>query len=299
MSMPLPPDLEEPTEDQLALVDAVTVSTFSATPERIVPFGASRIAWSVENVPPHVRIRIGATAVPTTGWFVSTPLTTARYELLATYGPAKRTLGIAHVTVDASACVAVEISNAFRILRAMLEKAIRDGEDTYWSSDPRHPDRFLWIRPAGSAIEFYMKFRLKNPGWTNPDPWVTLRGSFQFTVIDGALAPTHVEADGTVDAGWGIKLVAGLIVAIGVAVNDANEQATETARAIPTLLAEQLSSFNSADRGTRWHRVTHGERNGHPFLEMTQCPWPVRQPHPTPDPRRVGSSGNLAGETES
>lgn len=285
--MPLPPDIDEPTEEQYALVDAVSLSAFSVTPPTIVPFGSSTIAWQVENVAPMVKIRLGTTAVPATGWAVVSPELTRRYVLSATYGRARRTLRSAQVTVDTSACVALEIQGAFSVMRGILEAAVERGEETYWSSDPRNPDAYLWIRPAGEAIEFYMKFRLSNPGWRSPDPWVRLRGRFRFTVVGGALAATDVEADGTVDVNWGIKLIGGWIVSLGLAVNDANEDATVTARAIPTLLASALGDlgFLTTSRGNRWHSAKSGDNNGRPFLEMTQCPW--RPPRPR---RQTGDS---------
>jgi len=158
-------------------------------------------------------------------------------------------------------------------MRGFLEGSVTHGDGTYWSSDPRHPDRFLWIRPAGDAVEFYMNFRLSTPGFWNPDPWIWLRGTFRFTVVNGELAATDVDANGRVDAGWGVKLVGSWLVSLALAVNDADEQVTATARAIPGLLAQGLKPWTSLDRGKRWFSATSGEDNGNPYLSMTYCPW--------------------------
>jgi hypothetical protein len=271
--MPLPPDLEEPTDEQLELLDAVTVSAFIASPQQIVPFGTSTLAWQVENVPPNVKIRLGTTVVPASGWSVTSPVFTRTYALVATYGPVKRTLRTVQVTVDTSACVPLELQGAFAVMRGVLEKAVAEGEDTYWSQDPHNPDRFLWIRPVDDEVEFYMKFRLRNPGWLHPDPWVKLRGRFRFTVVDRALAASGVDAEGSVDVNWGIKLLGGFLVSLGLAVNDANEDATASARAIPDLLARSLDSLFPLSKGSAWHSVRSGENDGRPFLEATACPY--------------------------
>ena len=86
------------------LLEDVSLGFFTATPSAIGPFDSSVLAWHVDGVKPGVHVRLDTSDVAAVGQRTVQPQSTATYRLSAVAGSARKTLGVASVTVDNSTC---------------------------------------------------------------------------------------------------------------------------------------------------------------------------------------------------
>src|SRR5687767_10629241 len=118
--MALPPDLEI-DEESLELLAQVELRSFTAEPQRILPFAASRLRWQV-SAPQGVGIRfeINWTSVQANGERLVTPARTHTYTLKAKRGRHARVLGRVTVEVDLAACSTDELTGLDETISNLL-----------------------------------------------------------------------------------------------------------------------------------------------------------------------------------
>jgi hypothetical protein len=252
------------------------------------------LQWNLGNVTPAVKIHLNTVAVAASGTHVSVPNETRHYSLIASSGPAKRTLATVLVTVDTSACRSAEIERAFLLIRASLRDSIEFGQATYWPKNPHLPEaeqptqEQLRLRPTADGIEFFMRFRIAvKEEWAGidwaPDPFVTLSGTFRLAIANGEVVANSVNAHGETEAPEWVWLLAAPLIELALAISDANEDTNAVARAIPSAIARGLNSITQAAANYRLHSISVGERNEKPFMDITECP--LLQLTPTVPPR--------------
>ena len=268
--MPPPDDL---LEEQAERLDDVTLESFTASPPSILPFEASLLRWEVSGLTPGVRILLGGSTVGPSAQRTTQPVTTRDYVLTASSGPAHKTLGRVTVSVDVSACVESELGNPFPLMRGVLDTFIENHPDYYWSAPG--PDK-LRVELIDDQIDLYMRFRkrLNNA----PDLWITLRGRFGLLVENGRLAASITAATGSAKFPTWFELIGGITAFLGLAVNDAKEEATQAARDTIQALVTALNLLVAPGNGMRLHTTRVGTGADGPFIAITVCPDAVLQP---------------------
>jgi hypothetical protein len=255
-----------PSDDQVDKLTDVRLNSFTATPSTIGPFGASLLKWSVGGVKPGVRVLLDNGQVPAASQRTVQPQSTHVYRLAAAAGSARKPLGTATVQVNVSTCADAELFGAFDFMRNLLKAAIDDEPTTYWSGFGSDK---LSVEAKDGKIVFHMLFRkrLNNV----PDLWVDLDGFFGLAVVDGQFVATGVSAEGSAQFPRWFWFLGGFIAGLALAINEADEKATEQAYAFVDRLVSLLNFLRIPTEGKQPRSVQIGHRDGAPAITYVEC----------------------------
>jgi hypothetical protein len=260
-------DDTEPSDEEVDKLTDVRLNSFTATPSTIGPFGASLLNWNVGGVKPGVRILLENSQVPAVSHRTVQPPSTHIYHLAAAAGSARKSLGTATVHVNVSTCADVALTGAFTFMRNLLKTAIEQEPTTYWSSFG--PDK-LSVEATQGNINFHMLFRMRLDN--APDLWVDLNGSFGLAVAaDGAFVATGRWAEGSAQFPRWFWFLGGFIAGMALALNDANQKATEQANALIDHLIFLLNLLRVPSEGKQVRSVQVGHRDGFPAITYVEC----------------------------
>jgi hypothetical protein len=269
----LPGDNDDPDPGEV-LTDVRLVS-FTANPPAIGPFSVSRLDWHVAGVTPRVKVRLDNVEVPAISQLVVQPPSTHAFHLAAVAGPARKDLGTVQVQVNLASCSDQEMLGAFRLMREILFNTINDGSSTYWSGPagghiPGFGPDNLSVTDKDGKIQFRMVFR-KRIGSKLVDLWVTLDGTFGLAVEDGRFVPVVEIARGSANFPKVAGFLLGFLGGLALALNNANEQAQEQARAVIDLLVGTLNTQLILPPGKRARTVQVGHREEQSIITYTMC----------------------------
>jgi hypothetical protein len=253
----------------------VTLVSFTANPPAIGPFGVSRLDWRVAGVTPRVKVLLDNLEVPAISHLVVQPPSTHAFHLAAVAGPARKDLGRVQVQVNLASCSDEEMLGAFRLMREILFNTINDGSSTYWSGPvgghiPGFGPDNLSVTDKDGKIQFRMVFR-KRIGSKLADLWVTLDGTFGLAVEDGRFVPVVEIARGSASFPKVVGFLLGFLGGLALALNNANEQAKEQARAVIDLLVRTLNTQLILPPGKRARTVRVGHREQQSIITYTIC----------------------------
>jgi hypothetical protein len=190
-------------------------------------------------------------------------------------GPARKDLGTVLVQVNLASCSEQEMMKAFRIMRELLFNAINDRADTYWSGPVAEhipgvgPDN-LSVTDVDGKVQFRMVFR-KDIGSKLVDLWVTLDATFGLAVEDGRFVPVVEIARGSASFPTGSGFLLGLLGGLALALNNADQQAEEQARAFIDQLVTILNTQLILPPGKRVRTVQVGHNEVQSTITYTFC----------------------------
>jgi hypothetical protein len=256
------------------LTDVKLVS-FAANPPTIGPFGVSRLEWRVAGVTSRVKVLLDNREVPAISQLVVQPPSTHAFHIAAVAGPARKDLGTVQVQVNLASCSEVEMMGAFRLMREILFNTINDGSSTYWSGPvgghiPGFGPDNLSVTDKDGKIQFRMVFR-KRIGSKLADLWVTLDGTFGLAVEDGRFVPVVEITRGSAKFPKVVGFLLGFVGGLALALNNADEQAKEQARAVIDLVVGTLNTQLVLPQGKRARTVQVGHRKEQSIITYTIC----------------------------
>ena len=273
---------DEILDERLEQLEPVSLRFFTGNPTSLGPFDSSQLRWGVDGVKPGVQIKLNNTTVLPTDQRWVRPPSSSTYVLSAVAGPARKSLGNVHLTVDESSCVETEILGAFRLMRTFLASVIANNPDTYWVWTN---ENVLTVKPANGGIAVRMVFRLRIP--SVPDLIVTVNASFGLTVENGQFVAINEDVSAEVEWPTWFWFLSGILGGLALALNDANGKATERAQEVVTGLVAYLNLLRQPDQFRRVRSVWIGNRDGMPKLFYTQCSYLRPDPNPHVEPGEI------------
>ncbi len=250
-------------EDEIDVLDGVKLTSFTASPAAIQPFGSATVRWSVSG-PPGFSVRLNYSEVAKSGQWIVQPTSTTSYRLSAYKGQATKHLGSVQVSVDSATCETYRINNPKSAIEAPIRAGINASEDLSFTGANSLVVSF-------SPQRIHIRMRLKKDINNFPDPTVTIDASFRMFVRDGALATYNEQVSVAISVpsyAWLIPgAIPGLAIAIDMAREDAVKQMLETIEG----LAQLLNLYALPPQGKRLNavRIDAGDNGG--IIELTAC----------------------------
>jgi hypothetical protein len=270
MALPLldDDDPQDPGNDGgVDLLDEVSLTSFTATPAAIQPFGASVLSWSVK-APKAVRVKLNGLTVSQTGSQTAQPAATTTYRLSAHAGQASRTLGTVQVTVDRSTCESWEFNNPRATLESPVKASINNDEELYFSTVLGLPALVISFSPGRIRLQLRLK---KSQDWF-PDPSIYIDASFGLQVQDGRLEPSAAQVSVDISVPWYAWAAPGAIPALAIAIEFAREGAIVRMHQTIQQLCQLLTATAFPPSGKRISTVrVDAGNNGAGVIELTGC----------------------------
>ena len=263
MALPSSDDQDQ-FDDVLAILDEVSLKSFTAKPTSIGPFGASVLTWSVTG-PVGFHVKLNSQNVTKTGTQVVHPTSTTTYRLSAHARQASKPLGTVTVTVDRSSCETYDIANPQSAIRAPLRQGILQSGDLSFRGDSG-----LAVTFSPGRISLILRLKKEVNNFPNPD--VDIDASFGLAVVNGALVPINEQVSVDISFPWYAWLVPGAAIGLPIAIDMAKEGAIKKMRETIQDVVLLLGFFGTPPEGKRLStvRVDDGN-NGAGVIEFTAC----------------------------
>ena len=257
------PDPDPEDDDILLCLSKVTVTSFTATPSSVPPFGGpSTLKWSV-TVPPGcaVGLKLNGKAVGRSGSLEVQPTTTTTYSLVAAVRGLTRVLKSVSVRVDTSACITRPVPES--LIRTELRKAV-DKLDADESRLSQRSDPKVEIEPDG--IHVALRFKLAIDNFADPD--LDVDAVIGVRVRNGAVEPFFKSFSVDLDWPWWVTVItAGVSKIVEEFIEDKIE-----GRLKPAALAAVKKQIDALvaqiPGGLRVHSMSFAENE----LRVTVCP---------------------------
>jgi hypothetical protein len=262
--MPLPESSDpfEQHEQHVDLLEKVSLTSFTAQPTAILPFGYSVLSWAVV-APTGVQIKLNNLLVTKSGHQAVQLSVTTSYRLSAHAGQAYRTLGNVQVAVDRTSCETFEINNPKSAIEAPIKQAINNSPSVYF--DPIIYDPFpLWVFFSPDLI--HIRLALAARFDYIPDPHVRIAVSFGLYVHHAMIVPVRQSISVNINVN---VLVQPFVAA---RINAAKENATNDMHEMIEGVCKVLTAFAVVPQGKQLSTVrVDAGNNGAGVVELTAC----------------------------
>lgn len=200
--LPIDDDFPVPDPDDIVCLGGTEVTSFSATPRAVEPFGPPvTLRWSV-SVPSgcNVGLTLNGRPVGRNGSQQVQPAVTTRYTLAARLGRATKALRTLTVPVDTSACVTVPVPESLvrSAIRGEVDALDRERNDV----SQRSPAR---VEVTTRGIEVGLRLGLAIDNF--PDPDIDIDLTIGLRLRNGSLEPFYRRFDVDVDWPWWVTVI--------------------------------------------------------------------------------------------
>jgi|tagenome__1003787_1003787.scaffolds.fasta_scaffold20564911_1 hypothetical protein len=246
------------------ILSEVELVSFTAKPNQIVPFGASRLSWEVKG-PAGFGVRLNSVSVPKKGNRIVQPQSTTRYRLDAVALGATRSLRTITVNVDVARCEQESLFRPDVTIKGLLTSQVQNQAGIYFNSDPQvifTPGTIRFRLNLGQSINNF------------PDPEIKIDASLGLTVQGGHIVAVAREIDVDVSVpfyAWAIPgAVPGLAIALSMGADRARKNTARLIEGIGQLI-DFVSPF--ANQNLVKHSVRVGvDNDGQGTIDVQACP---------------------------
>jgi hypothetical protein len=244
-----------------AALAKVRLGHFAAKPSTIEPFTSSKISWEVavpDEFDVSVDLDINGTSVATSGEVSVAPTSTTSYRLRARALNHARELGTVTAHVDLGACVALS-AEPVEAIAAVITTQIETDTSGLYFRPTSYPYSVASIKEDRMVITLRLAQELNNA----PNPAINIDASFKLDVIPIArqgrggllagitpfqyqfhqLAPANEEIDADVSFPWYVWLVPGAMIALPIAISNAEEKARAKATKMISNIVHTLNGW--------------------------------------------------------
>jgi hypothetical protein len=257
---------DDAIDDVVDTLTKVSLRSFTVNPARIGPFGAALLRWEVDG-PAGVSfaLELNGQRVAHRGERVAQPLSSTTYSLVASARGGRRTMGSVRLDVNLAGCTTAQLNNPKALIEGALTNAIEATDGIYFRSKP-----VVTFSPGRIAFRLHLGADLDKL----PDPTIRIEGGFGLQVHDGQLVAVGESVSADVSVPRYAWLIPGAMIALPIALSQAEQTARATARNAIAGLVNLLAFLWAPAEGMRRHRVrVDVAEDGFGIIEVSECPY--------------------------
>jgi hypothetical protein len=247
----------------------VELLSFTASPDQIGPFGASKLAWEVQGPQTGFHVTLNGVTVPRAAGEIVQPQTTSSYHLNAVSAGVTKGLRTITVRVDDSGCQIHSLFNPQVTIRGFLNTQIDARKDLFFKAATEvifSPGKIQFKLHLGKSIGF-------------PNPSIEIDASLGLVVSQGHIVSTveNIYANvGFSTYEWqvfGAQIQWELLLS-NTSISNANADAYSSAQELITGIGQLIDSTTAFSNQTLIkHNVRIGvDDDGHGTIDIQACP---------------------------
>jgi hypothetical protein len=232
----------DPPETDRALLDEVSVQSFTATPSTIAPFSSTTIRWSV-TAPQGVTIAMNEFPGPNSGERTFSPTTTSTFHLTAKVGRYTKNIAAVTVHVDLAQCLTLDSNQLPQLLSDQITASINADPTLYFRltsvPGPLGLGQIVQSTPGVTITldEIHIGLSLGKRVDYFPDPDIEITTTFALEVVADATSHAGVRSivaygrtiNVDVSFPWYAWAIPGAAVALPIVIDGIKEKATKNA----------------------------------------------------------------------
>lgn len=260
-------------DESQAILDDVSLNSFTADPTDIGAFGTSVLSWRVTGPSGDFHVELNQQRVETSGEQVVQPASITTYRLTAIAGQSSKLLGTVQVAADTSSCQINAIVNASATVLQPVFANIT-GDLSFRNGSPP----VVTFSPGQIRLQLQLTKQISH----FPDPAVDIDASFGLTVHDvgpeSIAAPPRVleltdeQINVDISEPWYAWLIPGAALFLPIALDGGKTDAHNKMHELLQGIIELLNVHLTPPDGYRMRSVrVDVDSNGAGIIETTQC----------------------------